>query len=551
MKNRNLLVLLGCILVIFLLVSACSSNTTSTTQSSTTQATSTTSQVTTSQTVKTTSTTTKTSTATTVTPQTGGTLRLLLTDFPRIFGNPKEWNAPKSTMLPCLESFGTYDAVGNLVPQLATSWDVDAAGKTITWHLRQGVKFHDGTDFDADAAKWNMDIWISSGKMAGGAYIASQEVVDKYTLRWKLSQYSHMYLATYVQYSYFFSPTYINKVGLEASRQNPVGTGPFKFDSYITNTSIKFSRFDGYYRKGLPYINNVEFNLAPDPTTANMLLQSGQADLVMAIQPKDAPSLTSKGYKVRPCTPQYYLLNPDSTNPKSPLAIKRVREAIEYAINRPELAKALGYGMMNPLQSFVPTDSIMYPSDYQPRNFNPTQAKILLAEAGYSTGLTISFITSSAQMQKDIAVAIQQYLADVGVTLKIDSADAARYNTYQFGSDTGVTWNNGFVLHQMRKEPGIGFIGGIMRDYRPDGIYPLTERSAEYKAIYEKMAAVGDDKALTALGKEIAKQASEDCMAIGIGDLPNAIAYNPKLHTTYLEVPSTAVWDIALDWFEK
>jgi peptide/nickel transport system substrate-binding protein len=492
--------------------------------------------------------TTAGSTETTVsaeTPVTGGTMRVLLSEFPTVMGNPKNWSAPKSTMSACLEQLATYDLDGNLVPVLATSWDVDATAKTITFHLREGVKFHDGTDWDAEAAKWNYDLWIASKKLAGSDLITSTEAVDKYTFRLNLSQCSAMYVPTYAQYPYFFSPTYVEQVGLEASDLHPVGTGPFKFESYEAGSSMKYVKFEDYWQEGLPYLDAYEFSQTSDKTSANMMLQSGQADIMVAVAPKDVADLKAKGFGIFYNPGFIYNLWPNSADASDPLSNAKVREAVEYAIDRAAIAEKMGYGLSETMDAFVPKSTAIYPEGYTPRTYDPAKAKQLLTEAGYPDGFQTSIIVRNDDTHRDVATAIQGYLAEVGVKLDIDVADTARYNSYQ---QKGATFK-GFYMAQTRKEPGVAFVQGIVRDVRPGGICPNTTRSAEFTAIYEKLVAATDEATLLSAGKELAKQGSIEVMTIPICTMPNVIAYGEKVHTTYMMAGGN--FNVFSDWIEK
>jgi peptide/nickel transport system substrate-binding protein len=554
MKTKYWSVLLGCILVIVLLITACSSGTTSTTTSSTTQTTTTgKTSTTTSQTATTTATTSKASTTTGPGGQQyGGTMRWTNTQIPTIFGNPKEWNAGKVLGTAYLENMGTFDVQGNLVPQLATSWDVDPNAKTVVFHLRKGVKFHDGTDFDAAAAKWNFEYWISSGKLSGGNYITSMDVVDQYTLRLNLSQYSALNLPNYVQYPFFFSPTYIQKVGWEASRQNPIGTGPFKFVAYQLNSYIKCTRNTSYWRQGQPYMDGVDLSLMIDPTAASMMLQAGQVDLLWAMPSKTAVDMKAKGFGVKFQPSLYFSLVPNSADPADPMSNILVRQAIEYAIDRPAIAKAVGYGMMDPLDAFVPTTlkgapDLMYPTNYTPRNFDVNKAKQLLAQAGYGAGFNTTLVIRDDATHRDVATAIQSYLSNVGINAKIDVSDNARFEGIHVG---GLTFK-GLYLSQTRVNPGIAFIAGVMQDWRPGGAYVNCVRSPEYTALYAQLAGAGDDDSVISLSQTLMKLASEEAMAIGVATFPQTAICSPKLHTTALDICSNPAWSIWEDWFEK
>ena len=478
-------------------------------------------------------------------PVNGGTMNVLISEFPTVLGNIQNWSAPKSSMSACLEQLATYDLQGNLVPVLATSWDVDPVAKTITIHLREGVKFHDGTDFDADAAKWNYDLWLQSKKLAGRELVTSCDVVDKYTMRLSLSAYSAMYLTSYLQYPYFFSPTYVEAVGLDESALNPVGTGPFKLESIQPGSSMKYVKFEDYWQEGLPYLDAYEYTQIGDKTTGAMMLESGQADMMVAVAPKDVGAFIDKGYGYFLNPGFIYNLYPNSSDPNNPLSKLEVRQAIECALDREAIAQALGYGYAETLDAFVPKSTIIYPDGYEARTYDPAKAKELLTAAGYPDGFETSLIVRNDDVHRDFATAVQGYLADVGIKLNIDIADTARFNSYQMGEAPF----EGLYLSQTRLEPGEAFVQGLLRDVNPKGVCPGTVRSPALAAIYDQLIVAADDASLISLGKQFAKQASDDVMTIPVCTMPNLIVFRPGVHTTYMMAGGN--FNVYEDWKEQ
>ena len=136
---------------------------------------------------------------------------------------------------------------------------MDSSGKVITLTLRRGVKFHDGTDFNAEAAKWNLDQAIST-KQFGSVLIDSVDVVDPYTIRINLKQRDNTLLGM-LGFSYIgmmISPTAFKTKGEDWVIANPVGTGPFRFASWQKDVKIAFRKFEGYWQKGKPYLDGIE-----------------------------------------------------------------------------------------------------------------------------------------------------------------------------------------------------------------------------------------------------------------------------------------------------
>ena len=236
---------------------------------------------TTSTTAATTTTTSKTSTATTTPPSTGvfgGTLTILNALAPaNNVGIPWDTNTQSWWAIEYLyaEPLIVYTRQGTVEPWLATSWTVDStsANPSITFSLRKGVKFQDGTDFNADAVKWQLDKVISIAAANAGAW-KSVDVVDPYTVKLNLKSFQNSIwqdLSGLNANSFFISPTQYKTKGEDYARQHPVGTGPFQVTSFSKDQYIKTARYDGYWG-GKPYLDGVDLASRPgscDPTGRN------------------------------------------------------------------------------------------------------------------------------------------------------------------------------------------------------------------------------------------------------------------------------------------
>ena len=248
----------------------------------------------------------------------------------------------------CLETLFRFDEKADLVPLLATGWKADPRARTITLTLRKGVKFHDGTDFNAKACKWNLDKF-RDGKRPELKNVSSVDVVDDYTVRLQLTKFDNVivsHLAT--DPGRMISPAAFEKNGQAWCEKNPVGTGPFQFASWQREVSIKFKRFDGYWG-GKPYLDGMEWRKVGDPTVDLMSFKSGTIH-ILSVDPKDCKDLEKEGlYNITvPPEGQVPAFAPNSKDPKSPFADLRVRQALSYAIDPKAVADAFGYGFWKP-----------------------------------------------------------------------------------------------------------------------------------------------------------------------------------------------------------
>ncbi len=486
-------------------------------------------------------------------PVKGGTLKCISATLPKVLGYPVEFTPTETIFtLPVLERLCEWDKNANYIPVLATSWESNPKALTFTWHLRKGVKFQDGTDWDAEALKWNFQILLDNKRLNDGEYVKSMEVVDKYTLRMNLTVYNWKMVESY-GFHQMFSPTAFKKAGgndIEKSkiwaRMNAVGTGAFKISAYQRDTMIKYVRNENYWRKDMPYLDGMEVRLIADTVVASASLEAKEADVWLGANAvQNIIDLQKKGYKINKDPGMSMCLLPNSNDPKSILANKKVREAIEYAIDRPTLAQMLGQGLYESLTQISSKYSPAYVKGYDPRPFNPAKARKLLAEAGYPDGFKVKVL--AADMSRDAISAIQSYLGNVGIVIEPDIADMGRF----FGSVFGFGWKDlalaGHGNHPDGKELLIHF-GPRPKTYMTGNI----AKSSKFIALCNDSLALKYKKAADAAGalRLAVKQAGEDALVVPLYKTVNAAIMQPYVHSDNYTIHSI-IWTAYDDWMEK
>lgn len=392
-------------------------------------------------------TTTPTPTTTTVTPKRGGSFKFADPATPT--GGNIGWPLDTTGFTTALngdiffEPILELDNKGVIKAKLATKWDVSSDLKTITLTLRQGVKFHDGSDWNATVAKWNMDQLIAA-KLSDYINISSVDIVDNYTVKLNVSNYTNTILATLASSRMVSQQAYIshgaNQAAIDWMKANPVGTGPFKFVSFTPNVSLKGARFDGYWQPGKPYLDTIEEDWITDVMTRSAALESGDVDMIGGDLSSVEYGLQQKGYQVIKGYLGPFCLVPDSKNTDSPFSKLQVRQALDYAIDRDTICKALGYGFWIPTYEFGIPGTPSYVNIATPRSYNVDTAKQLLTAAGYPNGLKTSLIASPTNTNKDVLTAIQGTFAKAGITLDLNMMDFAATNVY---AQKG--WNNALL----------------------------------------------------------------------------------------------------------
>jgi len=239
------------------------------------------------------------------------------------------------------EGLFTVNGEGRPEPLLCESYEEDVANLTYTLKLREGVKFHDGSDFNAEVCAWNLELYKNEGVQAG-AFLKNLdrvEVVDEYTVKLYLTQwdslipYSLMRQAGWMQ-----SKAAYEEQGADYVREHPVGTAAFKFVSWERGAKMEFERFDEYWR-GKPYLDGVVLDIYNTDLVAQAALEAGDVQVIWPTDYKIADYLAQQGYvSTNSTVPEFnYAVCFNCMDESSPVFDLRVRQAIAYAIDRDEV----------------------------------------------------------------------------------------------------------------------------------------------------------------------------------------------------------------------
>ncbi len=342
-----------------------------------------------------------------------------------------------------IEPMIALQADGTLAPRLATSWEfVDET--RLRLELREGVTFHDGTPFNADAVKFTWDRALFAdppGLWRGLAGpIAAVEVVDEYTVDIVSSvPYGPLLLTASMIYTGVVSPTAVERYGEDYAR-NPVGTGPFKFVEWVTNDHITLEANEDYWR-GRPELDRVVFRVIPEAGARMLSLRTGEVDLVLNPPPSDIASFEADPdftVAVADSVQVYYL---GMNLQKAPMDDVRVRRAIQHAIDVPLIVEAILEGGATAATSVISPGVFGYVDmnldELYP--YDPERAGALLEEAGWVDGngdgirekdgepLVLEVLPANGRYLRDLEVAeaVQEFLRQVGIDVQLDVFDWA------------------------------------------------------------------------------------------------------------------------------
>jgi peptide/nickel transport system substrate-binding protein len=478
-------------------------------------------------------------------PQYGGVLKIIdVSEGAQPLGAPWEIQGIDVKLeKPCVETLLREDIKGSYHPWLATSWKIDTTKNTITLYLRKGVKFHDGTDFNARAAKWNLDQAINAKIVKG---FLSSDVVDEYTVRVNVDRYQNNHLNLLVLG--MVSPTSFEKKGKAWAEWNPVGTGPFRFVKYERGSKLAFTKWEGYWQKGRPYLDGIEYLFIRDPMTQQAAMRasgSERVDVLCVTSGEQAAMMKAQGFEVLSMPVGPVSLIPDSNNQESPLSKKKVREAVSYAINRDAIVKARGFGFWGAANQIPSPDQLGYVKNLPIGQYDPKKAKQLLTEAGYPSGFKTKIIVMPALVDRDAMVAVQRFLGEVGIQAEMEFPDNGGYTEYRWKNG----WHDAFLAQHTRMLATCNITYNFYWQ-TVTGQFPSLKRAA---GLLEKL-----DASLRTVApedvkmQELTRIQADDVMIVPIYYVHEMYVLQPNVHDTgYTEWSSTTINTPEVTWLGK
>lgn len=373
-------------------------------------------------------------------PKHGDTLKVAIGIDPDTLDPAAQTTTTSSQIVDMMaETLVTIDEKGALKPLLATKWEQASDGLNWTFTLRTGVKFSDGTPFDANAVKFSIDRLLSPttfraqpGNLGGKTGIDKVTVVDpthvKFTLKTKFSPFASAMTQTAAA---IISPASVTVAPNKPEViTQPVGTGPYKFKERAVGDHITLTANTDYWGTKANY-DTQTYKIVPEASTREALIKSGGADVIALPPANDLPALRSdSSLKVimgpSDRTIQIVINTADATQPL--LQKPEVRQALNYAIDKASIIRSVMFGAAVPLDSPMAKSLFGYcqTGNY---DFNPTKAKQMLQSAG-AAGMSVKLASPTGRYVQDIQVAgaVAGYLRDVG--LKVEGPVSADWPTY-------------------------------------------------------------------------------------------------------------------------
>ena len=372
----------------------------------------------------------------------------------------------------CLEHLCRYKEDGTLDPWLIESYEEDPDALTLSVKLRQGIKFHDGSDFNADAVIWNWELWTELGNMELTG-VDNYEAVDDYNIVVHMKEWSNS-IATSCLYT---AGTMISKEFYEANGQDaaiakPVGTGPFKFVEWVKDQKVVYEANENYWIPGLPYLDGVEFHFINDPATQISAFTANEVDALLECTADTCLTLQASGFtsETKP------LVSGAATTilwfscvDDGPMGNVDVRRAICSAIDMDaiwEYNSSKTGAIYDRVKQWGPNNVWSVNPETQGYPYDPEAAKEYLKTAGYPDGfeMTLYYMSTSGQ-DEATCVMIQDYLSKVGITCNLEGIDQTKMNTISGIDGEAYT---GMVLSAGRAEADLTTY--YNRTFLPDGV---------------------------------------------------------------------------------
>jgi peptide/nickel transport system substrate-binding protein len=383
------------------------------------------------------------------TPILGGTLRIIGSSGPQVLSYyPNMVVTDENQVFAGVDRLvdGRMGADGKpeYYPRLAQSYNIDPVAKTMTFNLRKGAKFTDGSDVTADVVAWNFQLYKDKGRLQQSDNITSFVVKDPYTFVINFKTYNNEsdfnwgWVPIFSKAAWDAAGT-TDDARIKWATDHLVSVGPFSLSEFVRDDHVTWVKNPNYYIAGKPYLDKIIYTYIPDPVSAAAVMEKGDADIWNAGSITDYLPLMAKGLvKVQSWPMLTQDIVPNTTNPNSKWQNKNLRDALEYSIDKKALAQALGKGYYPVLKTMAPPGSWGDDPNYVGKSYDVAKAKQLLTAAGYPNGLKVTLMIGNDPASQDAGTLLKGYMDAAGFQTTLDIADPGRY----FGAMFGTGWDD-------------------------------------------------------------------------------------------------------------
>ena len=342
----------------------------------------------------------------------------------------------QATLMNVYDRLIDIDASGEMMPGLATEWEfVDEELTTLRLTLREGVTFHDGTPFDAEAVVANFDRAKEVVAESGRTYSEPIEAIESYE-----ATGTHEVTITLAEPNGGFPFGLASQAGMMISPAalegatgiaefEPIGAGPYRVDEFQASEFTRMTAFEDYWDGAEGRAEVQEHHYVPESQTRLNALRSGEANVAM-IDPNQVQDAEAAGLEVQVNQGlATWTMYPNNSGPLGDVAVRR---ALSKAIDREAISEGLSFGTGQPTCQPFPPDYVAYVEDPE-CEYDPEEARQILADAGYADGVEIDFVLLNTPEYQALIEVVQQYLLEVGITMDITTIDVAQYTRFTDG----------------------------------------------------------------------------------------------------------------------
>lgn len=365
------------------------------------------------------------------TPKTGGILSVGIDDDAKTFNPALSVQLSERQVLHCVyNTLLAIDVDFSVKPELARSWTVENDGLRYVFQLADGVSFHDGTPFNADAVKWNIEHRLDPANASPqrsllAPVIASIEALSPTRVAFNLKAPHPALLSDLADRAGFMmSPAGFTKYGPDFGR-NPIGTGAFLFKSWTQGSSIELTRNPNYWEKGLPYLDGIIFRDIPNHVVGLQRMSVGEIDIITSLSPDDLRQIeTNPDFTIQQArVGRWYSLQWQVDKP--PFNNVKLRQAIAYALDRKKINDLTMRGRATLANGPTPPGLWWSSADEVVYDFNPEKSRARLAEAGVAPGTSFQLSVSTDLVLRKIDQVVVEQLAAVGLTVQLQPVSEA------------------------------------------------------------------------------------------------------------------------------
>ena len=381
----------------------------------------------------------------------------------------------------------------NIGPSLATEWSSDEEGKVWTFELREGVKFHDGTEFNSEAVVFTFErilqedhpyAWMGDWSYLDyllGDVISEVNAIDDYTVEFVLDEVFAPFLTYMGLYSQFIISPAAAQEDKDEFYRNPVGTGPYMMEEWRSDEFTSMVAFEGYWGEK-PAIDKIIWKVVPDATTRMMELQAGEVHAIKTILPEQLETLTADPELDVVRVPGANIFLGNINHEAEPFDDVRMRKALMHAIDMDSLVDSVYEGLGTRAVNSMPSTIFGYNDDIVPYAYDPEMAMELMAEAGYADGYDLDInVFSGARVYigrpVDVAEIIAADLRAVGVNANVIVNEWAAHSEIISSYQHQLAFTGWYDVAHPNNFLRALVLEGMENNYKPDILWELANKA--------------------------------------------------------------------------